>query len=168
MALSALHRSKTDPKLDALTDEIRTLAKRVAELKGEREAIGDAARLDRQIASLVKEKTTLEIELDRVKETHEREKREIEHKTGLHRQKVEQDIALARREAEVSVREENLTAAQSRFEETMKFMRERFEKEVEYLHAMVGEVLERMPKVTYGHQIDETRGNGKREEEVPA
>ena len=92
-------------KIEALTGEIRTLSKRVAELKGERDSVSEELGLSARLASLEREKTRKEIELDRVKEESAREKREIEHMVGLHRKRVTQEIDLAKREQIAEVTE---------------------------------------------------------------
>lgn len=144
-----------DERLDALTEEIRTLAKRVAELKGERDAVGSEAKLLKTISELEKEKTSKEIELDRVNEDHEREKREIDHKIGLHRQRVEQEIELSRKEAVLDVREENLKKDRERFEQEMDYTRKRFSEEVERLTTLQKEILERLPKWSVDRKMTE-------------
>lgn len=145
-----------DARLEALAEEIRTLSKRVGELKGERDAIGSEAKLLKTIGELEKEKTSKQIELDRVKEEHEREKREIDHKIGLHRQRVEQEIELSRKEAVLDVREENLKKDRERFEQEMDYTRKRFSEEVERLTGLQKEILERLPTWKVDRKVTET------------
>jgi chromosome segregation ATPase len=152
-----------DSRIDTLTEEIRTLSKRVADLKGERDSVSEELGLARQITNLQKEKTGKEIELDRVKEQHEREKRDIDHKIGLHRQRVEQEIELSRKEAVLDVREENLTKDRERFEKEMDYTRKRFSEEVERLTTLQHEILERLPKWNVDRKLTESivsAGNG--------
>lgn len=144
-----------DSRIDALTDEIRTLSKRVADLKGERDSVSDELGLSKKLVALEKEKTAKEIELDRVKEDHEREKRDIDHKIGLHRQRVEQEIELSRKEAVLDVREENLTKDRERFEKEMDYTRKRFSEEVERLTTLQKEILERLPKWSVDRKMTE-------------
>ena len=138
--------------------EIQTLSKQVAGLKGEREQAREELGLSTRIVSLEREKTAKEIELDRVKEQHAREKREIEHMVGLHKKRVEQEIEIAKREQTVTIREENLVADRDRFEEQMKFMQKRMEGELERLNGLTSEILERLPVVKVDRQIRETIG----------
>jgi len=157
-----MFRTTTDAKVEALAEEIRKLSKRVAELKGERDQVSEELGLSARIASLEREKTAKEIELDRVKEQHEREKRDIEHMVGLHKDRVKQEIDLARREQTITVREENLKADRDRFEEQMKFMTKRMETEMERLNGLTSEILERLPKfnVDWNHAQKVGVGNG--------
>jgi len=143
-----------DGRIDEMVDELRSLSASVAVLTGEKEGLEqekelrqEIERLQERAATAFKEKTTKEIELDRVKEDHAREKREIEHKVGLHKKQVELDIEVARRQTELEIREGNLAAERSRFESDMEFMKERFGEEVEYLHGVVETILGRIPEV---------------------
>jgi chromosome segregation ATPase len=158
----------TDAKVEALAEEIRKLTKRVADLKGERDQVSEELGLSARIAGLEREKTAKEIELDRVKEQHEREKRDIEHMIGLHKDRVKQEIELAKREQTITVREENLKADRERFEEQMKFMQKRMETELERLNGLTSEILERLPKfnMDWMHKQTVGAGNGSSLEEV--
>ena len=152
--------STSDSKIEGLAEEIRKLTKRVAELKGERDQVSEELGLSARIASLEREKTAKEIELDRVKEQHEREKRDIEHMVGLHKDRVKQEIELAKREQTITVREENLKADRERFEEQMKFMQERMETELDRLNGLTSEILERLPKFNVDTALRVGAGNG--------
>jgi hypothetical protein len=114
-------------------------------LKGERDEVSEELGLSARIVSLEREKTAKEIELDRVKEQHAREKREVEHMVGLHKDRVKQEIELAKREQSITVREENLKADRERFEQQMQFMQKRMETELERLNNLTSEILERLP-----------------------
>jgi chromosome segregation ATPase len=151
-----------DVALQRLAEKIEALTKRVAELKGEREAVDSELGLSSRIVSLQREKTAKEIELDRVKEEHTREKREIEHMVGLHKKQVTQEIELAKREQTVTLREENLKADRERFEEQMKFMQKRMEGELERLNGLTTEILDRLPKIE--SLVTLTNGNGSKRE----
>jgi chromosome segregation ATPase len=148
----------SDAKIESLTEEIRGLTKRVAELKGERDEVSEELGLSARIVSLEREKTAKEIELDRVKEQHAREKREVEHMVGLHKDRVKQEIELAKREQSITVREENLKADRERFEQQMQFMQKRMETELERLNNLTSEILERLPTVKVDRRITETIG----------
>ncbi len=155
-------------QLERLTEEIRTLSQRVAALKGERDQVSEELGLTTKITALEKEKTAKEIELDKVKEQHEREKRDINHKIGLHRQRVEQEIELSKKEAVLDVREENLKKDRERFEQEMDYTRKRFSEEVERLTDLQKEILERLPRWSVDRKMTEalTVGrNGHAEEE---
>lgn len=147
-----------DTRIDKLTEEIRTLSKRVADLKGERDSVTEELGLSAKLIALEKEKTSKEIELDRVKEEHQREKRDIEHMVGLHKDRVKQEIELAKRDSTLSVREENLKADRDRFEDQMKFMQKRMETELERLNKLTSEILTRLPTVKVDRSIKETIG----------
>lgn len=159
-----------DSKIQALTDEIKTLSKRVADLKGERDSVTEELGLSAKLIALEKEKTSKEIELDRVKEDHAREKRDIEHMVGLHKDRVKQEIELAKRDSTLSVREENLKADRDRFDDQMKFMQKRMETELERLNKLTSEILTRLPTVKVDRKISETvgavaNGNGNGEDD---
>jgi chromosome segregation ATPase len=159
-----------DAAIERLTGEVQKLSKRVAELKGEREAVDSELGLSTRIVSLQREKTAKEIELDRVKEEHEREKREVEHMVGLHQKKVTQEIDLAKREQKVTIREENLKADRERFEAQMEFMQKRMETELERLNKLTSEILDRLPTVKVDRKIEErigafANGNGHGDDE---
>lgn len=165
-----MFRKTQDPKLDTLSDKIEELSKRVAELRGEKAALEDDAGVRSRIEDLERQRVEAEIELDRVKEQHTREKREIDHKIGLHRQRVEQEIELAKREQTISIREENLKADRDRFEEQMTFVRTRMEDEMKSLRSLTSEILERLPTVKVDRTIRETigaavNGNGNHEDD---
>jgi hypothetical protein len=147
-----------DEQLAEISAKIETLTRKVAELKGEKAAASEELGLSTRVVELQREKTRLEIELDRVKQQHERENREIEHKLGLHRKQVKVEIDLAKREQVVTLREEALSAQQSRFEEEMKFMRERMQGEIDRVSALTSEILERLPVVKVDRQIRELVG----------
>lgn len=162
-------RKTPDATLAGIAEKIETLTKRVAELKGEREARTEELGLSTRVVELQREKTRVEIELDRVKEKSEREQRAIDHKLGLHRKQVQVEMELAKREQVVTVREEALTHQQKRFEDEMKFMRERMQGEIDRLSSLTAEILERLPSWKVDRQIRETvgasNGNGHAEDE---
>lgn len=139
-------------------DVLEGIRKDVALLLADHEDCGQ--RHANEIERLEREKVHKQIELDRVNEKHQREKREIEHMVGLHRQRVDQEIELAKREQVITLREENLTKDRERFEQEMRFMRERMESEVERLNGFVTELLDRMPTVTVDRRIRSVNGAG--------
>lgn len=114
----------------------------------------------KHIADLREQLETLKIEKARKEEDFARKEREIEHKVGLERKRQEFEIAQSKREATVTVREENLKADRERFDEQLKFHEKRFTEEVKYLKEMVGQVLERLPKIDVG--VTEERKTARR------
>jgi hypothetical protein len=160
-----------DPVSTKILDAIRSVSKQLAEMKGERDAVSEELGLSTRVVSLEREKTKKEIELDRVKEQHEREKREIEHMVGLHKKRTEQEIEIAKREQVVTLREENLKADRDRFEQQMEFMQKRMEGELERLNGLTSEILDRLPKIEFNRTVEErygNNGNGHDLEEVEA
>jgi hypothetical protein len=113
----------------------------------------EKVKLKEEICGLKKELTDLQINEGKIKEAHEREKRDLEHMIGLEKKRQEFEITSTRRETEVKVREENLTADKLRFGEEVKFQRSRFEEEVKYLKEMMGEILERLPKIKINKEL---------------
>ena len=112
------------------------------------EAVGSSNVAFRSVAEIQKLKeeiTTLKIEKAKQVEDHERTKREIEHKVGLHKEKVEQEIAHAKRETAVSLREQNLQKDEQRFSAQMKFEREHLQAQIESTNKLVAQLLERLP-----------------------
>lgn len=144
-----MSRIKTrDESLERLTDEIATLSKLVAELKGEAAAFDERRSLQAKIEELRKSIETLKISEARIKEDHEREKREVQHMVGLERKRQEwehakamEQVESARREAVLDVREENLGKEREAFETQMKFVTERFTQEVSALQGMLVKLL---------------------------
>jgi chromosome segregation ATPase len=145
---------KNDPAVDRLIAQIEGLAAQVGELRGEHSALRSAA----EIEHLAREKTALEIQLDKVKEQHDRQEREIEHKLGLHRTQIESERVIMTKEAEAEriraveeaklvVREGNLDAERARFEQEIEFRTNRFEEEAKTLRDLTGQILARLPTV---------------------
>lgn len=142
---------RKDQQHKEVLDRIEELSKEMAQLRGERDAARDELSLSDQVKKLREEIATLEINKGKLQEAHARQLREVEHKVGLDEKRQEFERTRAVRDAELAVREEALADKQQRFEDEMTFQRERFETEVGYLHKMVDEVLERLPKVTWDH-----------------
>lgn len=153
----------TSARFDALMDELADLKTAVAELKGERAATGKLRTLEQEYADTKKKLTDLQIEFDREKEKHEREKREVEHLVGLERKRSEFEREAAVTEAKVAVREENLSAEQKRFEDQMKFITQRFEKEIDASKELMVEILSRLPKVEALMRLQASNGSGAKE-----
>ena len=107
----------------------------------------EKVRLKEEICDLKKKIVGLETDEAKITEKHEREKRELEHMIGLEKKRQEFEVISSKRETAIDVRTENLTADKARFSEEVKFQRTRFEEEVKYLKEMMGEILERLPKI---------------------
>lgn len=127
-------------------EQLTELGRDLSFLKGELTEVTEKLQLVDDYAVVKKELTDKQIELDKLRERHERENREIEHKLGLHKVQVAQERHAAVQEAKLAVREEALEAQKGQFQNEMKFMQDRFEKEVESQRKLVEQVLERLPK----------------------
>ena len=154
----------TTARFDQLMEELAEVKRQLALIKGERSAVGSLRSMEVEYAETKQKLTDLQIEFDKEKEKHEREKRETEHLVGLERKRSEFEASKAATEATIAVREENLKADRDRFEENLKFNNERFTTEVGYLKEMVGEMLERLPKVDVAVKAG---GNGTQKEAAP-
>ena len=134
--------------IDRLTEEIRRLTTRVAELRGERDAMAEYDALIEERRTLREQIETLKIEQGRIDEEHARKLRDVEHATGLHRKQSEWERERAVKEAQLEVREGNLAADQTRFEEQMSFHREQIKGETDRLVSVLDRLMERLPVVT--------------------
>lgn len=94
---------------------------------------------------LQEEIETMKIEKAGMVEQHQREKREIEHKVGLHKMRQVQEIELAKREATVKAEEGNLEQKEEAFTERMEFFKEQLDTQVDYLQDMMKDILKRLP-----------------------
>ena len=146
---------KTDERLEELTEEIKTLAKRVAALRGEKDALSEARSLHEEVLHLKETIEDLKIKELRLKEEQDKEKRETRHMVGLERKRQEfefeqkeQEIDQARREAMLEVREENLAAEREAFEKNMEFMTNQLNAQIADTKDILSQVLERLPNVT--------------------
>lgn len=146
---------KTDERLEELTDQIKTLTRRVAELRGEKDALSEARSLHEEVLHLKETIEDLKIKELRLKEEQDKEKRETRHMVGLERKRQEfefeqkeQEIEQARREAMLEVREENLAAEREAFEKNMEFMTTQLNKQLEDTKDILAQVLQRLPDVT--------------------
>lgn len=153
-------KTKADPTSELILAEIEKLSKDVAKLKGEKQATTDLKKLDEEYATAKRELTDLQITLDRVKEDHERETREIEHKVGLQKKKQTFEVDAAKREAIVTVREENLDAKEKRFDEHVKFIEDRFDQQFDALRELTNKILDRMPETKQLIHVGAPNGNG--------
>jgi hypothetical protein len=151
---------KQDPDSAKILAELQTLKRDVAKLRGEKEALDEARKTENNIITLKKELTTLQIERDREKEKHDREKREVEHMVGLQRKRGDFETKAAAREARLDVREENLEADKKRFDEHVTFIEERFAEELKQQRKLMERFLERMPTTKQLISVGGGNGNG--------
>jgi chromosome segregation ATPase len=149
-----LFKSQTDPVAERLIREIQMLSKQVAELKGEKEAINERRSLSAELTELREELELLKIEKARREEDHARERREVEHATGLHRKQSEWERTKAVEEARLTVREENLSAERKRFEEQLDFSKAQIQAEVDRMEKLIQGLMDRLPTVTVEKSID--------------
>lgn len=155
--------SKQD--VEKLTDEIAGLRGDIKVLTAEKKSISKAVSLGEEVTALKEKLETLKLEEDRLKEKHERERRDVEHMVGLERRRQEFEVEQAKRETKVELREVALEEQRKRFEEQMKFIEDRLATEVKYLKDdIVKALLERLP--TWEHRVTERVGasNGNGEE----
>lgn len=145
---------RRDEQTDELLAEIRDLKRVVAELNGERDAARKELGLADEVAKLKEQIATLKVEKSRIDEEHAREKREVEHATGLLRKQADWERTKAVDEAKLKVREENLTAERKRFEEQIEFHKEQIKTEVDRLEKLLSGLMERLPTVTVEKAID--------------
>ncbi len=144
-----------DPEL---LERLEALQSSVAKLSGKETALKELTTAREQVETLRKQVTDLEIRKSKLDEDNARERRETDHMVGLERKRQEFEIDQAKREAIVAVREENLEADRARFEEQMKFIMTRFETEVASQKDLMGDILKRLPTVTW-----DVQSNGKQE-----
>ena len=123
--------SETIAKLTGEVAALTTLKDRTADLNRVTEQV-EQAKLD-----LKRVKEEHAIEVARIKEANEREKREVTHDVGLLRKQLAQDEAnqarageLAQQAAVLKVREENLGAERAAFAEQMQFQRQQMMNEM--------------------------------------
>ena len=155
MRLSAEDRKE----MDDLTAEVRALKVELRKARQERDDAVALRKAEDELSTIKKEVERQLIKQDRLKEDHERERREIEHKVGLEKKRQEMELKLAKREAIVEVQEQNLDADRKRFEDQMKFTTDRFEAEAQSMHSLMQAILKRLPTVT--EHIDMSIANGK-------
>lgn len=142
---------------------------RAEELDAIRKLSEQAARLEGQVADLIRQKDltaelrkaedkleTTKREQARKDEEHDRKVRETEHRVGLLKLQQEHDVANAKRETMVTVREENLDKDRQRFEGEMKFQREHFERQANDIKSILSQVLERLPEWKFSRTESET------------
>lgn len=153
------------------TAEIRQLNKELARLEGLLDAAGERLGILTEYETVKAKLVDTELEMKLLKEEHERDQREVEHKIGLHRKQMEaeQEIAKTKAEAEriraveeakLAVREGNLEAERKRFEQEIQFRTERFEAEAATLRSLTEQILNRLPTVNVERRIvDENTTN---------
>lgn len=157
-----MFKNQSDPVAQELLEEVRRLSKKVAELKGEQDYVEERRSLLDDRDRILAEVETLKIEKGRKQEEFARERREIEHATGLHRKQSEWERTKAVDEAKITVREENLSAERQRFEDQISFHKEQIAAEVDRLEKLLTGLMERLPTVTVEKSIDfSLASNGK-------
>lgn len=129
---------RTLDQIEYLTRELASASGALASKWEELDTAGELVGARKQLAEA-------EIRLTKIQELHDKEKREIDHKLGLHRIQVEQERTAAVQEAKLAVREEALAAQEGRFRQEMEFMQTRFEDEVKSQRILVEQVLTRLP-----------------------
>jgi DNA repair exonuclease SbcCD ATPase subunit len=145
----------TDQQFDALTEEIRGLAREIAKLQGEKDNLEGIRSLSDEVLYLKESIEDLKIKELRLREEQEKEKRETRHMVGLERKRQEfeaeqhiQEIDLAKQEAVLVVREENLDSEREAFEKQMEFITDRLTSETGYLREIMESILGRLPDVS--------------------
>lgn len=161
-----MFKSQTDPMAQELLDRIERLSKQVAQLKGEKDAIDERRQLIAEKLDLAAEIEQLKIEKGRREEDFARDRREIEHATGLHRKQSEWERKKAVDEAKITVREENLSAERQRFADQIDFQKQQIKAEVDRMEKLITGLMERLPTITVEKSIDfsMSAGNGKSHE----
>lgn len=154
-----MFKSATDPLAQELLDQVKELSRQVARLQGESDAIDQRRSLMDERDDLQTQIQTLTIERDRKEEDFARQRREVEHSTGLHRKQSEWERQKAVEEAKLTVQQENLSLDRQRFEDQLAFSKEQIKAEVDRLEKLVGGLMERLPIVTIEKSIALT-GNG--------
>lgn len=143
-----------DPLVQELLEEVRRLSKQIATLKGEKDAIDERRALLEDRDNLASQIEQLKIEKDRREEDFARERREVEHATGLHRKQSEWERTKAVEEASIKVREENLSAERQRFQDQIDFNKAQIKAEVDRMEKLISGLMERLPTVTVEKSID--------------
>lgn len=123
-------------RVEKLASEVGSLTEELAEARGSLSVVADLDRARQELEQLRAEQAVIE-------EKHARERREIEHKVGLHEQRAKQEKDLAEREAIVKVREENLSIDRARFDEQVEFVKS----ETEHVRKLSEQILARIPNV---------------------
>lgn len=129
-----------DVERGRLADELAALKGEVKALRAERDSTAALSKVRDEVASLKREKAGLV-------EENDRKIRETEHKVGLLKTQQDHEISNARRETKLEVREENLKADKDRFKAEMDFQRVHLQREVDRIESILGQVLERLPKI---------------------
>lgn len=149
-----MFKSPPDPIAQELLDQVKELSRQVAQLQGERDAIDERRALLDERDDLQTQIQTLTIERDRKEEDFARQRREVEHATGLHRKQSEWERKKAVEEAKLEVQRGNLDAERQRFTEQIAFHKEQIKTEVDRLEKLLTALMERLPTVTVEKSID--------------
>jgi chromosome segregation ATPase len=156
--------SNDTPAIDRLTATIEKQSEELANVKaelhdvrGQLSASREALKLTDDIVDLKKKVVDLEIQEAKLKETHEREKRDVEHMVGLEKKRQQFEINQAKRETTVSVREENLAADQARFTAQMEFHKEQIAGEITRFEKILAGLFDRLPTIEFGGDVADIR-----------
>lgn len=142
---------KNDPVAQQILDQIEDLAKKVSKLRGEHEELGLAA----EAAKLRRDIEESKIARDRLKETNDREIREVKHMVGLEKKRAEWEKESAIREARLEVRESAVDEKIQAFTEKLEFVEKQLTDQITYLKDdIVKEVFKRLPVVEVNKTLD--------------
>ena len=152
--------SEDKAEITGLREEVSKLRRELRDARTERDEARAEVKVADELVKVKKDLVEARIQQDRLTETNDRERRDIEHKVGLEKRRQEQELVLAKREALVEVRENNLQADRDRFEEQMSFTTKRFEEEAHTQKELMLEILKRLPTVTVEKSIELVGSNG--------
>ena len=167
------------PHTEEHISQLTVLAEEIAGLRAEIAKLTKMRDRTRELHDLEEEVEKRKREVAGLKEVHDRETRETQHKVGLLQKQQEEDgkiqarkNELALQEARLAVREDNLAAERERFEQNMTFQHEQMRGEVDRVTGLVGSLLERLPVIdvslTEKASLGRTRrSSGKRGAETP-
>lgn len=135
--------------------EIQSLSKKVAELRGEKDALHDVTAKQREVNRLTAQLEQIKIEKERIEDQQEREEMKVRHEVGLLRLQVEAERDIAVQRATLEVEQTTLDRNRELFEKEMKFTRERFSEEVGYLREIAKQMMDRLPVVNVNKEISD-------------
>ena len=143
---------KVEPEIkeveEEVVDDLHELRSAVDKILKLVEGRKNVVALTDEVVALKTSIADLEINKSKLTESHEREKREVQHFVGLEKKRQEVEIDQATREATLKVREENLDADKARFDDHIKFVEEKQAKHLDDIKALLSQVMDRIPTVT--------------------
>ena len=144
-----------DSRVQEILDNLQSLSREVAELRGERESLREERRLTKTAADLRAEIETAKIERSTLQEAHEREVREVKHMVGLEKKRAEFEKDAAIREAKLEVRESAVDGKIETFTEKLEFVQAQLTEQITYLKDdIIKEVFKRLPVVEVNKSLD--------------